>query len=433
MSQGPRSALQVAQEIPHAEVLDASITVLVALIDRRGTIAYVNAASRPLLSYEPADLVGRPGDDLIPPGLAADAMSLFKRARAGDALLSQRILAQRSDGSHAHLHLDVTPLITRPGEVSGVVVIAHVIDDPGPVQPAATSPSHLLEAEGGHIDRLPAAVYVAEPGEGGPWRYVSPHIERMLGYSPNEWTENPQLWGERLHPDDRARVLDEESRDVSGDATIATEYRLVTRDGNIVWVRDEAVMQVDSRGVRYYDGLLTDITERKRFESQLQYDADHDSLTGLLNRRRFLAELEVELKRRRRRHEPTTLLMLDLDGLKDVNDQLGHHVGDELLRTVADVMVQRLRESDTVSRLGGDEFAALLRGAGEEQALSLAREMLDAIGRRAEELVPKQGGRSASAGIAEVRPDAGTPEEILTRADRAMYEAKRGGGGRVER
>jgi diguanylate cyclase (GGDEF)-like protein/PAS domain S-box-containing protein len=307
-----------------------------------------------------------------------------------------------------------------------------VIDERSPGLPRATPPSNPLVIEGELIDRLPAAVYVAEPGEEGRWRYVSPHIERMLGYTPSEWTEDPHLWAERLHPDDRARVLEEESHDVSGDTPITTEYRLMTRDNDIVWVRDEAVMRVDAEGIRYYDGLLTDVTERKRFEFELQYLADHDSLTGLLNRRRFMAELEVELKRVRRRNEPTTLLMVDVDHLKDVNDMFGHHIGDELLRAVADAMAHRLRESDTVSRLGGDEFAALLRGAGEAEAVALATELLAVIGTRVARFVPQPRGRTASAGIAEVRPDFRTPEEILRRADKALYDAKRQGGGRVE-
>jgi len=420
------------QGISHAEVLDASITVLIAVIDVDGRIAYVNAASRTLLGYEPEELVGRPGDELIPPGLAADALGAFKRARAGRPRLSQRILVRRSDGSHAHLHFDITPMQTTPVEVSGVVVIAHVIDETRPAQPRVAAKSEPLEPEGELIDRLPAVVYVAEPGETGRWRYVSPHLERMLGYTPTEWTQRPELWAERLHPDDRERVFAEENHDVASDEPMVTEYRLISREGDIVWVRDEAVMHVDADGVRYYDGLLTDITERKRFESQLQYVADHDSLTGLFNRRRFIAELEVELKRRSRNDEPTTVLMVDLDSLKEVNDLLGHNVGDELLRAAAEAMAKRLRESDTVSRLGGDEFAALLRGADEEHAVEVANELLEAIGDQARRYAPQLEGRSASAGVAEIREDLHTAERVLSVADRAMYEAKRKGGGRVE-
>jgi diguanylate cyclase (GGDEF)-like protein/PAS domain S-box-containing protein len=428
----PRSEWRAAGDIAPAEVLDASTTVLIAVIDLRGCIVYVNAASRLLLGYEPEELIGLAGDELIPPGLAEEARNAFEGARAGRPRLSQRIFARRRDGSHVDLHFDITPLMAEDGAVAAVVVNAHEVDEGVPAALRALSTAHSLEPEGELIDRLPAVVYVAEPGESGRWRYVSPHIERMLGYSPGEWVSNPSLWADRLHPDDRPRVLEEENRDVASASPIASEYRLLTRDGQIIWVRDEAVLRVDPSGERYYDGLLTDITERKGFESQLQYIADHDSLTGLFNRRRFIAELEVELKRRRRGDEPTTILMVDVDGLKDVNDMMGHHVGDELLRATAQAMATRLRESDTVSRLGGDEFAALLRGADEKHAFAVATELLEAIGAEARRFVPELGGRSASAGVAEIHRDCASPEAVLARADRAMYEAKRKGGGMVE-
>ncbi len=422
----PESALGEAGRVSHAELLDASITVLIALVDLRGRVAYVNCASRALLGYEPEELVGHPADELIPPGLAAEAAHTFQTALTGRPRLSKRILVRRSDGTHAHLHSDLMPMLGPEREVSGVVVVAHVIDEGTHGHGASPAPA----PESALIDRLPAVVYVAEPGERGRWRYVSPHIERLLGYSPSEWIEDQSLWADRLHPEDRQRVLEEESRDVVGDAPLASEYRLLTRDGQIVWVHDEAILLVDEGGDSYYDGLLTDITERKRFEFQLEYFADHDHLTGLCNRRRFMADLEVELKRRRSHGERTAILLFDLDGLKEVNDLLGHHIGDELLRRTAEATRSRLRDSDTVSRLGGDEFAAILRGADERHAAMVATELLEAIRSQSMSFVEELRGRSASAGIVEIPGDFRSAEEVLdARTGRCTRRKERAAAG----
>ena len=110
------------------------------------------------------------------------------------------------------------------------------------------------------------------------------------------------------------------------------------------------------------DGLLIDITDRKAAETRLQHLADHDALTGLLNRRRFVEELELEIAVVRRGMRSSSAIVIDVDGFKHVNDSLGHQAGDELLRAIAAVLAERLRASDAVARLGGDEFACLLRG-----------------------------------------------------------------------
>jgi len=174
-----------------------------------------------------------------------------------------------------------------------------------------------------------------------------------------------------------------------------------------------------------------DITERKRFESELQHLADHDALTGLFNRRRFDEELSRELARAARYDEPGTLLVLDLDNFKYVNDTLGHQAGDQVVISVAALLRKRLRETDIVSRLGGDEFAILLPHTDQEQAKSVATDLLRAV-RDHEALA---GGRSmrmtTSLGVAHFPEHGSTAEELLAAADMAMYAAKDGGRDRI--
>jgi diguanylate cyclase (GGDEF)-like protein len=183
------------------------------------------------------------------------------------------------------------------------------------------------------------------------------------------------------------------------------------------------------------DGLLTDVTDRKGAEARLQHLADHDALTGLLNRRRFLEELELELAVVRRGMRSSAAIVLDVDGFKFVNDSLGHQAGDELIRTVAAQLSSRLRASDAVARLGGDEFACLLRGTAPKEAEEVAGQLLAALretrlGAAGESAVRV----TASAGVAALGDgEQEGAEAVLSAADLAMYEGKRAGRDRVVR
>ncbi len=135
------------------------------------------------------------------------------------------------------------------------------------------------------VERLPAIVYSCELGERGRWRYVSPQVEEILGYSPEEWMADPSLWGERLHPDDRERVLELETRKAShsgGGPPI--DYRMITREGSVVWILDEAVLEPDAEGTHVWHGVLYDITERKIAEQELQRAAAQQAAVARLGR-----------------------------------------------------------------------------------------------------------------------------------------------------
>jgi diguanylate cyclase (GGDEF)-like protein len=172
--------------------------------------------------------------------------------------------------------------------------------------------------------------------------------------------------------------------------------------------------------------IARDVSERHRFEQQLRYLSDHDALTGLPNRHRFEAELERAVGYAARYATGGALFLLDLDGFKRINDSHGHAAGDAVLRAVAMVLSRHVRASDLAARIGGDEFAVLLLqcDAGNAQAKALALE--GALAR----MTPTYGGArlavGASAGVAMLLP-LDQPEEVLERADRAMYDRKRAG------
>ncbi len=136
------------------------------------------------------------------------------------------------------------------------------------------------------VERLPAIVYASELGENGRWRYVSPQVEEILGYTPEEWLADPGLWARLLHPDDRERALSQETRKTIGTRNPPpVDYRMVTRDGRIVWILDEAVLEPDEAGTPVWHGVLYDITERKSAEQELQRAAAQQAAVARLGGR----------------------------------------------------------------------------------------------------------------------------------------------------
>jgi diguanylate cyclase (GGDEF)-like protein len=176
---------------------------------------------------------------------------------------------------------------------------------------------------------------------------------------------------------------------------------------------------------------FVDVTDRRILELDLRRRADHDPLTGLLNRNAFERELARELGLASRYRTPCAMLVLDVDRLKEVNDVHGHLAGDAVLRAVAVALRNRLRQTDFAGRLSGDEFGVLLPQADASAARTVAGEILEAV--RAHEIAPGGGGGHAgvSIGVALVKIPGLVNTDVFRSADEAMYRGKNSGGDRV--
>jgi diguanylate cyclase (GGDEF)-like protein/PAS domain S-box-containing protein len=141
---------------------------------------------------------------------------------------------------------------------------------------------HAEEAYRRLVERLPAIVYRAEVGEVGAWTYVSPQIESILGFTPEEWCADPALWERRLHPDDRDRAIADEQAAALGATVGSSDYRMLARDGRVVWLADDAVLESDDRGRQHWHGVLYDISDRKRAEAELELRAAQQAAVAQL-------------------------------------------------------------------------------------------------------------------------------------------------------
>jgi diguanylate cyclase (GGDEF)-like protein/PAS domain S-box-containing protein len=275
------------------------------------------------------------------------------------------------------------------------------------------------------VEQLPLTVYVDRVDEESSNIYSSPQVEALLGYSPEEWASDPSLFGEVLHPDDRERVRAAHARTHATGEPLNVEYRLVARDGRIVWVHDEGRLLTDPDGGNpVLQGYLLDVTDRRDAEEQLRHQAFHDVLTGLPNRALFTDRVQHALAVRRETGSEVAALFVDLDDFKSVNDRFGHPAGDAVLRAVGHRLCEAVSPSHTVARIGGDEFAVLVETRSGLAAAVDAAERLLAQFTAPLEVDGHEVFVTASVGIA-VGEDS---EELLRSANVAMYGAKQSGG-----
>ena len=268
------------------------------------------------------------------------------------------------------------------------------------------------------VGSLDAIVWEAD-GDDYRMTFVSPRSLDIAGYPPEVWLTEPEFWERHLHPDDRPRAMAVTDAAIKALNSIRIEYRFRVASGEYRWFSDviRVIRKADGSGHRLV-GVMIDITDQKLTEETLAYRASHDTLTGLLNRE----QLDIELERVHHLPEPWALLFLDLNGFKDVNDGLGHSIGDEVLRIVAQRLASAIRPSDIVARFGGDEFCVLASVGERDTAVTIAQRLRTAV-----HGATTVGGHTlrlaVTVGIAYVAPD-GSPDSLLRQADTAMYTAK---------
>ena len=349
--------------------------------------------------------------------------------------------------------LDIFGRVARGGQPETFVMPVKSMAEWFSVSVYCPHPEHFIalfdvvterkKAEAALEDRARQLRFVLEGSELGFWDWdiATGKVERnpqwghMLGYTFEELQHTAQQWADFVHPHDRERAWASIFDVVEGrSAAHKLEYRMLHKDGSIRWILDQAkVMQRDGHGkATRMCGTHTDITERKLLEEELRRQAHVDYLTGIYNRRHFMERAEQELSRAHRYAKPLSMLMLDIDHFKLINDRYGHKVGDTVLKAVADLSQATFRDVDIVGRLGGEEFAALLPETDQPAALEAAERLRATI---ANARIPLPGAPpvsfSVSIGVSSMDSPEDNIDALLQRADKALYKAKDSGRNRV--
>ncbi|MFH1060684.1 MAG: diguanylate cyclase, partial [Pseudomonadota bacterium] len=377
-----------------------------------------NAAAERMFGYLRSEMLGRSTAFLHVDEQHLQRLrdGLYPAARAQGFYNLAEFEMIRQNGEIFPCDLSIAQLAGEEGRHRGWV---SVISDASPRKQAQEERQRLFEL---------SLVMLCVTGVDGYFREVNPAWSAILGWTPEELKARTCL--EFIHPDDRAETLATFARLAQGQTVSGYENRMRCKDGTWRWLLWNSV-PVLKTGLIYCAAL--DVTERKRLEADLVRLATIDSLTNICNRHHFLERAEQEIQRvRRYGRAGLALMMMDLDHFKEINDRHGHEAGDKVLSEMAARVLDMLRESDVMGRLGGEEFAVLLVEAGDGEALRVAQRLRATLAQS-----PMLAGQTAisytvSIGVASLQPGDQGVEDLLRRADQALYQAKNRGRNRVE-
>jgi diguanylate cyclase (GGDEF)-like protein/PAS domain S-box-containing protein len=408
-------------------------TVAVVGTDRDGLITIFNRGAEELLGYTAEETVGRLNgiilldpDEIQRRSEANGGGSAFLRSHKGER--DEDIWTYiRKDGTRIEVLLTIRANFDRFGEIEGFLSFGRDVSEMQKAEVARAQAEERFRTAFEHAP-IGLAITSLEGPQAGCWTQTNPALARILGYEPGE-LDGMSIDGV-THPEDR-HFTPGFLGELRGEQPIEIEKRFARKDGSYVWayVSSTPVPSLHGGPASYSVTQVMDISERRHFEQQLRYMADHDPLTGLHNRRRFEAELERVLEVAQAHNEHAALLVLDLDGFKSVNDRFGHSVGDDLVTHIGGLLRRSVRKLDFIARLGGDEFAIILRDCKLNQATEVAEKVLNTIRTLGVVVTPQGTARvTTSVGIALFRPGCSCDaDELAVSADSAMYDAKADG------
>ena len=390
-------------------------------------ILETNPAFLTLLGYSAEEITNLTLYDIVAADKASIDYFLQKLLNGGGVTLGERSWL-RKDGTT--IAVEVTANRIQQGKQNMIFVVGRDITERKHAEMA------LRESE----ERYAIAVRGANDGLWD-WNlktgkvYFSPRWSSMLGFDDGEIGNTLEEWFGRVHPRDLPQLQTAISCHINGNTPhFECEYRIRHSNKEYLWMLSRGLAVRDEEGKAYrIAGSQTDITDRKRAEERLSYDALHDALTGLPNRVLFMDRLSQRLEYAKRHPENLfAVLFVDLDRFKIINDSLGHIVGDKFLVSVACQLQACLRPEDTISRLGGDEFAILLNEINEVSNTIRAAERIQTRLVSTAMLKSVKRSSTASIGIAMYNNNYVEAQEMLRDADSAMYHAKLQGGNRYQ-
>lgn len=293
-----------------------------------------------------------------------------------------------------------------------------------------TNLSNLAEREAllrGTLAASPQGMFVTD--KKGQLTFINDALYHLLG---ENFSQNIQDWSSRVHPEDRQHVRDAWVQSVENQCDISHQFRFESTDGELYW------LDLQTAAIRIGDefignvGTVRDITQHHQAYAQKRWEAEHDPLTDLLNRRGLTRCLEELFIQWQSVEKPTSVMVFDLDHFKPVNDRGGHALGDQMLQQIAHIVQNEIRSSDYAARQGGDEFAVLLPGCTPGRAVTIAESLRASIAASSIEAEGRQWQVTASIGVSHFSEGDVTIDDVLNRADAASYRAKQSGRNKVD-
>lgn len=414
---------------------------LILVLDAEGRFTYLNHRVKTLLGFEPEALVGQSLLELVTPLDREKAKQLLAaladrptKSLSAELCLARDAHFRRHYPRHAPLvivEVIALAIVDENNAVShyaGSHMVAHDITERRRAEEALRRASARLEHV---VSASPAVIYSRHPGPGMPINFISANVFELLGYRAEELLADEQFCERLIHPDDWSRLGSSPDL-VEERSSISREYRMRHQDGHWCWIRDTVrlICDVDGRPLELVGSWL-DHTEAQQLTEQLTYQASHDSLTELANRRAFEIHLQQALDSARGQRTEHALLYLDLDQFKVINDTCGHISGDVLLRELARILQARVRRQDILARLGGDEFGVLIEHCSLADAMRVANMLCGAISDFHFSWGDQTFRVGVSIGVVAIDAQSESCANILSAADSACYAAKDAGRNRV--
>ena len=400
----------------------------IAHIDLQGNWTYANRKFAEITGYTPQEIVGLSYLDVTPVDERAVSIELTEKLLAGKIDIHRERRMLRKDGSTSWIRLTLRMLRDESGKPQYGIAIFEDINERKQAEEALRESEERFRAT---FENAPLGI--AKTALDGVFIHANPKLLEILGYTLEEFTRLSVM--DITHPADREQTLSNFQKLVSGQvSSYVMEKRYIRKDDSFVWMNiTTAIRSVDGLP-QYVIGMFEDVTARRRAEEDLRralehsyHLATHDALTGLANRASFHDRLQDALSYAKRDDHLVAVHLLDLDRFKAVNDTLGHHIGDLLLKEVANRIKAQTRATDVVLRLGGDEFVIVQTHLATPSAAGvLAEKIVEELGRTFV-LEGQEIDSGTSIGIAVFPNDAKDPEHLVKLADLALYEAKRHG------
>jgi len=425
ISRGKRAEQDALQARTLTETVFNSMHDAISVLDAATfRIMDVNAVFLAELGLEKEDVIGKSCYDIacmqsrLPCAPSNDTCPLKDTLNFGGYAAYEQVRISPG-GDKTIMEVSTNPIKNSQGQVVKVVHVSKNITERKRMEMEMQKLSMVVEK---------TADMVVITNKGGIIEYVNPAFEELTGYSRDEAVGNtPRILKSGAHEMPFYENLWET---ILAGNTYRCVFTNRKKNGELYHDSCTITPVIDRRGeITHFIATAKDITEQKLAEQELRERAEKDYLTGVFNRRAFFEILETEVARARRYERPLSLVMLDIDHFKKINDTYGHAVGDEVLKATARILQQSVRLSDVLARIGGEEFVILVPETTLQHTLDLAEKVRRAI--ESSSLLPNEEKVTISFGVAELDSTA-TIDELMIRVDEALYQAKANGRNRVE-